>query len=295
MTEEFKKLKEIVKALDFSRLLNVEEERVFERAKDLVSQLDLEKLRTRDGVEKEKFEAVLKLSRVFAEKILEWLGRQPPDSNKPIMGMELKEYWKVENSLWRKAEEEWRAYAYAARYLSIFGELANKLIVRKLYDEALRIALTIPWFHPPELVANIELLSEEDLSRTAKEAEERFNAYSEVALTSGVEWTEEVEEEIRELAIKKRDVMLDEMISYLESSLKESMSRRGVLGLLAACAKDDDEALKAILNHLDELSKWDKAIVASKLRYRHKEIAKRIYSNLREAGETYRMLEEVWC
>ncbi len=71
MTEEFKKLKEIVKALDFSRLLNVEEERVFERAKDLVSQLDLEKLRTRDGVEKEKFEAVLKLSRVFAEKILE--------------------------------------------------------------------------------------------------------------------------------------------------------------------------------------------------------------------------------
>ena len=247
---ELKKLLEDVEKAGLSGNL-------LDEAKRLVK-IDFRKLRMGDKGEKEKFEMIVELSRAFARKILEWLGREPLDDSKPPTEEDWKQ-WNEELDRICREEERIRKDGYVVRYLEIFGRLAHALIAWELYDEGIKLATTIPWFHGEELKIHARfILPKEEL--------------------------EELEMEMEDVVYGDPEEILKERENIYVSDLEISVTRTALMEEIGDEVRGDGEkALEAVLRNKHVLSLWDKVIIANRAKIGRRDLAEKIYPNLEEA------------
>jgi len=292
--DELNRLLKDIEEADFKLPIEVEGRGIFEIAKRLVSQLDIEKLRGGNREEKAKCEGVIILSRLLAEKVLEGLMRTPPDVN-TIITEEAEEYLNTEDDLLGEGYDKWEWPGYAARYLDVFGRLAEEMINNGLYEEGLKLTLTIPWFRLHEVVAGPEfILDEEDIKETAERGREYYGTCEHYIVESS-RGRKELEGGMASLAENRMAVWMNEVRLHAEFDLRSFCSRSGNFELLATYAEHNEKALKAVIDHLDELTLWDRAIIASNLSSKNAEHAMRIYPDLKEAFKLSSRVKEMWC
>jgi len=251
--EDVQKLVRKVEKADLSELGGLLEE-----AKKIVVP-DFDKLKKGDEKEREKFEKMVELSRAFARRVLEWIGREPFNDNRPPTKEDIKR-WKEEEK--RLKMERLRKDGYAARYLDVFGNLAYTLVSKRLYDEAFKLAVTLPWLCGEELVIDARLF-------LPREVVERLEEKGEMELGDPEAYLEGEEEKY-----------VEELIWY--ATRKAVMKRMGDEVDLRG-----EGALEAVLRNRDVLSLWDRAIIAYKAKFGRRDLAEEIFPDLEEAVDIY--------